>query len=371
MEIAFFCADKERETRLADAFIQGLSTTGEDFGYKVYKSAHASFGDADAICMVGVKSLDLFKEARKAGKHVIYFDKGYFRHRGPNRTWEYWRVCIDDHHPTDYVGRAKHGEARWKKLAHRRLLEMKLWRDDGLHIVYAGSSDKYHKFVGLPPPTECAQDVVRRIRKITQRKIIYRPKPTWLEAEPIKGAEFSGRDQDIGTVLRGAWCLVTYGSNSTFEAILQGIPCIVLGNGIAAPISSHTLDDIESKDLCPSYVARDQWLWNLGWCMFSEEEMKLGLAWAALKPQFTGDVVDDRSLPYVAGRPMKPTKAMQKRLSSMTREEYKEQRAATKQRKLQKRMNKIMGKGYEREEGDGGVETPRRDTPDKPDLQEA
>lgn len=351
MEIAFFVADKEREQRLADAFIEGLGP--DDVGYKVAKSKQCLFGTADAVCMVGVKSHDMFGAARAAGKHVIYFDKGYFRHRGPNRTWEYWRICVDDHHPTAYVGAARHGCKRWDKIAHRRGVELKDWRETGHQILYAGSSDKYHAFCGLPDPTTYAIEIFRQIRKVSDRKIVYRPKPTWLEAEAIAGSELSGRDKDIGSALRSAWCMVTNGSNAAFEAICNGIPCVVLGNGIAKPISSQSIDDIETVKL-PSYHERNQWLWNIAWCMFTEEEMKHGLAWAAIKPQFTNEFVDDLTLPYIAGRSLKGSKAMRKKYSSDTAEERAQFRRDKAQAKLQRRINKMYRMGKVRDEGPSG-----------------
>lgn len=313
MKVVFLCADKERESDLADALLEGVIGAGDE-GEKVYKSKGIDFSSGDAFGMVGVKSLKLFRQALDAGKQVIYFDKGYFRHRGRGRTWEYWRVAINDHHPTDYVSRARHGEARWEKISRRRCVSLPPWRgaDHSGCVIYAGSSDKYHNFVGLPPPTEYATDIVAQIKKLTNRQVIYRPKPTWLDAQPVPGAVFSGREESLGMLLPRAWCLVTNGSNSSFDAVQAGVPSIVLGRGIARPISSVSLDDIDSPYLA-SDDERMQWLSNIAWCMFSEEEMRSGLAWASLRPQFDGEFLDDSLVKDVAGPGMKPTKAFLKR----------------------------------------------------------
>ena len=108
MKVTFIYADKDdgeegREFILAENFLSGVVKSGDTVS-KISKSqAKVDIIDAEAVCMVGVKSLKLFRQMRAAGKHVIYLDKGYFRHRGPTRTWEYWRVAVNDHHPTSYV----------------------------------------------------------------------------------------------------------------------------------------------------------------------------------------------------------------------------------------------------------------------------
>lgn len=313
MKVAFIAADKERELTLANNFIYGLKNAGDD-GIIINKTKDLDLDAADTFCMVGVKSLKLFIKCRAAGKNVIYFDKGYYRHRGPSRTWEYWRVCVNDHHPTDYVAIAKHGSARWDKISKRRFNGLTPWRgtDRPGPVIYAGSSEKYHAFAGLPDPTAYAEKIVAEIKKRTNRLVIYRPKPTWLEAAPVKGASFSNRLEDLGLLLPSAWCLVTNGSNASFDAIQAGVPSIVLGRGIGRPISSTSLNDIENPYLA-SDDERLQWLWNLSWCMFTEEEMKSSLAWAAIRPQFSGEILEDQSLSIVAGKAMKPSKAILKR----------------------------------------------------------
>lgn len=336
MKVAFIAADKERELTLANNFIYGLKLAGDD-GIILNKTKNLEFDEADAYCMVGVKSFKLFTKCVEAGKHVIYFDKGYYRHRGPARTWEYWRVCVNDHHPTDYVERARHGSARWGKISRRRFNGLPPWRShSGGTVIYAGSSEKYHSFAGLPPPTEYAEQIVNELRRFTNKQIIYRPKPTWEEAVPVKGAGFSGRLESLGDLLPRAWCLVTNGSNASFDAIQLGVPSIVLGNGIGRPISSKSLKDVENP-----YLATDeerlQWLWNIAWCMFTEAEMKAGIAWAAVRPQLDGWILDDKAMHTVAGKAMKPSKAILKRNGLWLK------------RKKKHRVEKVTSKGSRRD----------------------
>lgn len=95
---------------------------------------------------------------------------------------------------------------------------------------------------------------------------------------------------------------------------MGGVPSIITGNGIAGPISSTMLSDVESPRLC-SPGERMEWLYNVAWCMFTEAEMESGLAWAVIRPQFEGMVASEDDLPAETALPTKKvTKAQKKKL---------------------------------------------------------
>lgn len=282
MRICFWHSDKPRESLLADAFLDGLDNRDE--GFK--RPLGADFGgDFDVACMVGVKSRKLMQRCWKLGIHTIYFDKGYLRHSamGPVKIWQFWRVAVDAHHPTEFLSKARCKGDRFGNLC----LDIQPWREFGEHIVIAGSSQKYHDFYGLFDPTRYAHKLVKDIRGYSDREIIYRPKPSWHDAEPIEGTVYSDGKQTIHDVLKNAHVLVTHGSNSCFEAILGGIPCIILGDGPAKPISSNDIGEIESP-----YMATDQeryqWFSNLAYCQWSLREMANGRMWETVRPQVYG-----------------------------------------------------------------------------------
>lgn len=210
-----------------------------------------------------------------------------FRKGGPVKAWEYWRVAVDGHHPTRTLMATPRASDRMRAQMQRAELSLEPWRKAGEHIVIAGSSAKYHAFYGLPEPTEYAEELVRQLQRITGRPIVYRPKPSWRGAVPIGGARYSPRDEGIEDVLSGAHVLVTHGSNACFEAVISGVPCIVLGDAVAKPISSQNLREIEMPYLATD-EERDQWLANLGWCQWTLREFADGDAWAAIRPQIYG-----------------------------------------------------------------------------------
>lgn len=275
MRVRFFASNKEREVNLGEAFCAGAAL------HRVKAEVHELSATPDlkgchVACMVGVKSKRLFNACIEAGVTPIMLDKGYIRSRRADaRTWEYWRVSVAAHHPTANIAQLHMPEDRWKALG----LEEKAWRRSGFQIVIAGSSAKYHDFYDLPDPTTWAADVAAAIRERTDRPIVYRPKPSWDGAVPIPGTHFSGPKDSLESALANAWVMITHGSNASFEAAMLGIPSIVLGNGIAKPISSISLDDLAH----PIMAKRKGWLANLAYFQWTENEMRSGQAWKHIR----------------------------------------------------------------------------------------
>lgn len=291
MKLLCLHSDKELDRALMAAFGKGAERHGVKV--EIEQGGSEPRGGADVVALFGVKARTRFEAYRARGVHTVMLDKGYVRHHvGPRKWCEYWRIAVNAHHPTRYVMWLGADATRFQALG----LRIADWREriewppssgpgqpvGGGHVVFAGSSDKYHQFNGLEHPTAYAQRVVAGLRARTGRPIIYRPKPSWSAAVPVGGAGFSQFPQRLGEVLAGAHALVTDGSNACFEAVLAGVPAIVLGEAVAKPISSTTLDDIESPYLANEPVRR-QWLNGLAECQWTMPEMGRGLAWQHVK----------------------------------------------------------------------------------------
>lgn len=283
MKIAFLHSDKTRERQLSDAFLMGCRKHGHET-LEIPLGPENAPGDYDVAVMFGVKSRERFYAHRRAGVHVVYLDKGYARHRIHGTTMcEYWRVAIDAHQPTDRMLNQKSPDDR------RRLMgwEPKPWRTGGSHVLFCGSSAKYHAFYDMPDPTDYARAVCKVIRRQTRMPVWYRPKPSWKDAVPIRRTVYSGEDQTITDALRNAFVMVTHGSNACFEAVMEGVPCIVLGDAVAKPISSEFLADVADPPLA-SEAERRQWLSNLAYWEWTAAEFASGEAWEFIGGQIHG-----------------------------------------------------------------------------------
>lgn len=282
MKVRFWHSDKPRERILAEAFLAGVRLHGDDVDARPLGQEVTT--DCDVAAMVGVKSRELFQAHGRAGIHLVYLDKGYDRHGSSDsvRAWEYWRVAVDAHQPT-----AKYRSDLEADRRERFGWQIKPWRATGRQILIAGSSQKYHDFYALRDPTAWAGKLVKQIAGHSSRPIVYRPKPSWSAAVPIDGTHFSGPSESIVAALAGAHALVTHGSNACFEAILLGVPCIVLGDAVAKPISSTAIEEIEAPRLA-SDEERSAWLNFLAYQQWTLAEMASGEMWKRIRPQIYG-----------------------------------------------------------------------------------
>ena len=280
MKVRFWASDKARERLLAEAFLIGVKHHGDEGEMRSLGQEFTP--DCDVAVMVGVKSRDLYRLHTRAGIQVVYMDKGYDRHSRDDdiRGWEYWRTAVNGHQPTAKF-RPNYPADRLAELG----WTFKPWQKRGGHILIAGSSAKYHAFYDIREPTAWAAKLVRSLRMQTAHEIVYRPKPSWKDAVPINGTKFSDRSESIADALKGAHCLITHGSNACFEAMLMGVPSIILGEAVMKPISSQTLDDIE-KPHRASDDERDAVLRFLAYQQWTMAEMADGIAWPNIRRQF-------------------------------------------------------------------------------------
>jgi hypothetical protein len=235
--------------------------------------------DADISIMIGVKSRVKFWSLRAAGRTAVYMDKGYTR-RATARS-PLWRMSVNGHQPLEYVVMARHTAERWASLERRAASS---WRVCGPHITVAGSDAKALDFRGDVENAETwAERVIEGIRQRTDAPIIYRPR-SWRDAREIEGTTYSDYldKEGLRKAMAQSRVVVTHASNACFDAALFGLPSIVLGEGIAAPISSRLLDDINNP-FCVSMADRNQWLANVAWCQFTCNEFASGLGWRQLR----------------------------------------------------------------------------------------
>jgi hypothetical protein len=175
------------------------------------------------------------------------------------------------------------------KIKHRETLEPKETKkeNEGCYILYAGSSNKYNIFMDLDEPTTYAENIVQELRKHTDRPIIYRPKPSWDDRKPIPQTIYmGGRKTKFHTLLKkDIYALITHSSNAALEANFYGIPTIVLGEGIARPVSSTSIKDINNL-YRPSLEEKHSLGRSLSYFQWKLEEIAAGDMWQNLKEIF-------------------------------------------------------------------------------------
>jgi len=279
MHIGVFASErKQDEFRLIEALRMWpgvrVSVLTKPQASAITTSAGPLNADYDLYCIIGVKHAKRMRALNRLNEPFLFWDKGY------NREWPWWwRVAYCSNQPTDYLMSKEFDPIRAKN---QGWLKFKPWvtRRNGT-VLFAGASNKYSVYSGLPEPDVYASEVLRSVSQFTKRRFVYRPKPSYSEARPIDGADFS-RERFFASDLNEASVMVTHGSGACLDALLAGVPSVVLGDGVTRDISSTSLVDIERPRLA-SDVERRQLLCSLAHFQWNLDEIAKGDPWSTIK----------------------------------------------------------------------------------------
>ena len=143
-------------------------------------------------------------------------------------------------------------------------------------IMFAPPSQKVMNFYGYDVE-EYIEKTHFELRKFTDDKIIIRKKPG--RRERVLGNSLTRQ-----LLKNECRALITYNSIAAIEALLVGVPAIVLGQNSASIITSGRLSDIYGRRLkLPSWKERIGLFIYLANCQFTETEMTSGFAWKRIQ----------------------------------------------------------------------------------------
>lgn len=261
-----------RSVRIADAMHEGALRMG--WKVEMTREPHVT-PRADMLLAYGWRNRSMFEAYRKAGLHYIFVDLGYWnRKRARSDYGGNHKVVLDAKHATRYFRRNR---------PHDRLAgapAIKPWNMAGKNIVIAGLSAKSAAGAGLRP-LAWEYDIIAKLKRITKRNIVYRPKPSWRDARPIAGTVFSSGEQTIEDALRDAHALVALDSNAAIDALAAGVVVYAV-DGLASVMSMRSLDDIETA---PRNGDREQFFADVSYCHYTRQEIASGRTFA----QFVDD----------------------------------------------------------------------------------
>lgn len=81
----------------------------------------------------------------------------------------------------------------------------------------------------------------------------------------------------LDEALCGAHVVIVWNSNSAVDAVIAGVPSVVMGDGaMAAPVCGRRIGDRLMPD-------RKEWAARLAWCQWTLEEIASGQPWALLR----------------------------------------------------------------------------------------
>lgn len=266
-------------------------------------SDKVSIDNADILLQTNIKGGkkerklgNIYQYVIDSGKPYICVESAVFRRNMPNpphpkayHRWSWTSYFQDD---GDYNNKDCPND-RWLQIQKDQNIEIKDWRTSGEYILVLlqrpgdtslrkliDKHETYEKFITY---------TINEIRKYTDRKIIIRPHPSRkqdqlkiIEKLNLTGIEISQTPSVSGSLSGGeglykdfsqAWAVVGFNSNALTESICEGIPTFSMcASSMAWECSNKDLKHLEN----PLMFERQQWLNNLGYCQWREDECLSG-----------------------------------------------------------------------------------------------
>ena len=265
----------QRSKIIVDAMMRGIKSAGDTPILKwVHHYQHV---DADIAVLYGYegRAVNIFQEYSRYSK-VVFVDLGYWgRHHG-GRFAGYHKITINSRHPVSYFQDRPRPLDRFNKLN----VPIKSWRNNDGHILLCGMGAKGAQACGLVTE-EWEKSVIKQIKSVTSRPILYRPKPSWRGARPINGTLYNQPQSSFQEVLVNSHCVVSHHSNCNVDGLMEGIPSFCV-DGVASALSCGDFSKIETP-FKPGN--REQWAADLAYVQWTVPEMTDGTAWRFLKEE--------------------------------------------------------------------------------------
>lgn len=262
-----------KQLALLDTIQTGVQAHGDKvFGLQGFSEVEE---DVDGLVLYGIggMSKEIYDAYRAAGKHVIFFDKGYMRGK-------YLRVAVNAFQPLDDLYKVPRPLDRFERLG----LELQNYDVRGNDILFDGASNKFCLWKGLGDWLKWGTDTVTTLRKYTSCPIVYRPRPSHnngLTSFNIPEAWLS-LDKTLEEDFKTTRLCVSYGGNIGWDCAVAGVPHFAIGDSIARPISETDLTYVGTPFI-PTEEERLRWFAQVSYWQWTLQELASGEAWENIK----------------------------------------------------------------------------------------
>lgn len=212
---------------------------------------------------VGKATREAVQHCWSTGRDFYYIDTGYFGNsKSKSKGWH--RITKNNlqnlgpiiERPTDRL-------LKWKYKKFR----------EGSKILICPPSEKVMILFNQPSPQEWTEQVIKELKKYTDRPIEVRLKPNRTQRISNMSLE-AALEEDVH-------CLITYNSIAALEALMVGKPAIALGPNCASLVCNTSLSDVERLHI-PDKDEMTALMAHLSYAQFSREEMMNGYAWSVV-----------------------------------------------------------------------------------------
>lgn len=232
-----------------------------------------------------------------SGKPFICVESAVFRRNMPtpphSKAYHRWSWTSYFRDEGDYCNDNSPSD-RWEQIQKDQNIEIKPWKSPGDSILLLlqrpGDTSLKNLIAKHGSYESFISNTITEIRKNTDRPIVIRPHPSRKETQlkiieslNLKGIKISDTPSISGSLSGGdglyqdfskAWAVVGFNSNALTESVCEGIPTFSMcPSSMAWECSNKSLDLLDQ----PQVFERQQWLNNLGYCQWREDECLAGM----------------------------------------------------------------------------------------------
>jgi hypothetical protein len=275
---------------LMDNFCAGVLSQGD----KIVKYKDNNLPDQDLTVgfVLGYTLEDNFRRkiidqlrARKIPQ--VFVDSNILHYARPEHEWH--RYSLNSVYPNDGIYFFKELDtAKWQQYSEWHAAPLKPWRQTGTHIVIFCQRPKGWNMFGNNQE-DWLDKTIHDIRTHSSRPIMVR-------MHPGDGTRFKAIEKlqkrygqsitisehaNIREALSNAWCTVGYNSTPNVVANIEGVPGYVEDplHSWAAEVAFTNLNQIEN----PPLLDRTNWVNKIANIHWSNQEVRTGKLWAAIK----------------------------------------------------------------------------------------
>lgn len=214
----------------------------------------------------------VWDQYHKTGRKIIVLEVGGIK-RGTT-----WKVGLNGINRDAYFGDMGNSNARANLLG----LGLKPWNTAGEYILICGQHNKSLQWQDMPSMSNWFIQTYDKIRKHTDRPIIFRPHPRCRLDHIERGLRYVERQEprkidgtydDFDMYFNNIFCTISWSSNPGIHSIINGVPAFVGPSSIAYPVANNNLANIEN----PNMPERQQWLNDYAWTEYTVEEIANGI----------------------------------------------------------------------------------------------
>ena len=220
----------------------------------------------------------IIKNCLKNNYNFVYIDHAYFN-SGHKTQIPNYRILINKLNAKEIIDRP---DDRLK--THN--IEIKPWNKSGNHILVCPPSESSKYFHNCH---DWLDKTLEELKKYTDRQIIIRTKPNEVNVNSVDGILHPVQNPrwlrtkipstPLQNHLNNCHAVITYNSNISLDAVLNGVPVFISDINVAYPMGLTDLSKIES----PIYPDnRYEWCKHLAYCQFNMNEIRSGFCWEVL-----------------------------------------------------------------------------------------